>query len=572
MSSKYDAYWQTRLAEVKAAVDRAAEGETTRLNVGGIRQFGQRASWYGVVIVSSQGVLSAQMAHATALGRLVTEAGLADAWPDQEFRFSISQSCVLTVTSGAARGRVATADPLSQAEPMDLPPPSTSARNLSESRQVDVSEACRRIHQLLDSLPYLKDPDQVGFANGLYFFFEEGERSSHASEGRVVRVGNHPRSRGRLVGRLDDHYKTKRDAKDWSVFRRYLGGSLLRRADPNDPCLQPDPGRGHWEHGDQSACDICASVENEVTAYLTSRMRFRVVQVDDRETRNELEKRLIAALAGCPTCTPSPEWLGHFCYQQEVRSSGLWNQQHTTGPRMTEDDMEAFEKQVRGSVSQPSQRFSSSTVDELSDTLLIIPCSSSKQGADVPELPLNRVVDLLPSDEERVLEEGRRLAFERPGVTRNEQFPLEPALAVYTGQPYATSGFRELLLSALDRGMHCLIVSGGYGLLRPEEPINRYSAHLPTQTRSVWTRRLRSLIPSYVERHDIRRVFVGVSRSYASCLPSDFAAEEWWGVPTFDRRIDEGSPMRVVPQRVGRMVVDLLDGMVPGDGWTRVVP
>lgn len=191
----------------------------------------------------------------------------------------------------------------------------------------------------------------------------------------------------------------------------------------------------------------------------------------------------------------------------------------------------------------------------------------SHEGALIGQLPSRRVVDFLPVDMARVLDEGRRLAFERPGVTLDEQSQPEPALAVYTGQPYATPRFRESLVSALDRGPHCLIVSGGNGLVRPEEPIKRYSAHLPTQTRSIWTRRLRLLIPGYVAHNQIRRVLVSVSNSYAACLPRGFAPEEWWGVPAFDRDLDGGSPMQVVPERVGRMLVDLLDrDLAPGDG------
>src|SRR5659263_695293 len=70
------------------------------------------------------------------------------------------------------------------------------------------------------------DPDEVPFNNGLYFFYEEAEKSSHDNLARIVRVGNHPRSQDRLCGRLWDHYSPN---KNFSVFRRLLGGALLRR-------------------------------------------------------------------------------------------------------------------------------------------------------------------------------------------------------------------------------------------------------------------------------------------------------------------------------------------------------
>ena len=76
-------------------------------------------------------------------------------------------------------------------------------------------------------------PSDVPFTTGLYFFYERGEKSDHGTAGRVVRIGNHPHSRNRLIGRLSDHYRTASNAKNGSVFRRYLGGALIRRRDPN---------------------------------------------------------------------------------------------------------------------------------------------------------------------------------------------------------------------------------------------------------------------------------------------------------------------------------------------------
>ena len=139
---------------------------------------------------------------------------------------------------------------------------------------------------------------------------------------------------------------------------------------------------------------------------------------------------------------------------------------------------------------------------------------------------------------------------------------------MYSGQPYATPEFRSLLLEALDQGLHCLIVSGGYGLLRPEEPVHKYKAHMPSQTRGVWAQRLSRLLPSYVNQNGIRKAFVAVSRSYASCLPEGFAETEWWGVPEFDPRIDRGSAMSVVPAKVGGLVVELVrNSMQPSPEW-----
>ncbi len=76
----------------------------------------------------------------------------------------------------------------------------------------DPAEACEKIHSLLAHLPILRSISDVKarchFADGLYFFYELGEESVHAPEGRIVRVGNHPRAAGGLVRRLQNHYRS----------------------------------------------------------------------------------------------------------------------------------------------------------------------------------------------------------------------------------------------------------------------------------------------------------------------------------------------------------------------------
>jgi hypothetical protein len=106
------------------------------------------------------------------------------------------------------------------------------------------------------------DPDEVPFNNGLYFFYEEAEKSSHDNLARIVRVGNHPRSQDRLCGRLWDHYSPN---KNFSVFRRLLGGALLRRENADHPCLKPASGKGHWEKQGDHVCPKCRQLEGRVT-------------------------------------------------------------------------------------------------------------------------------------------------------------------------------------------------------------------------------------------------------------------------------------------------------------------
>jgi hypothetical protein len=165
---------------------------------------------------------------------------------------------------------------------------------------MDPTEVCSQIHTVLARLPRYTEPKEVPFSNGLYFFFESGEDSDHGHP-RITRIGNHPHAQGRLAGRLRDRYTTKRDQKNWSVFRGYLRGALLRREGVVG-CLEPSPGCGHWESGTGLECDECARYEARVTQRLHEDFTFTCVEIEQQDLRNELEKRLIAAVAQCRTC------------------------------------------------------------------------------------------------------------------------------------------------------------------------------------------------------------------------------------------------------------------------------
>jgi hypothetical protein len=289
-----------------------------------------------------------------------------------------------------------------------------------------------------------------------------------------------------------------------------------------------------------------------VSQLLRSRFRFRCVRIDDPDERNRFEARLIASVAACTVCQPSAVWLGRHAYPQVVQRSGLWNSQYVGGNTADADDPFSFRRLV--AASGPSGASGSS----LSDTMLIIPCSSAKAGAEDPGLPVVRIGDLLGPVAAATLEEERKIALERRGTSLDLHSPLRPALAWYTGQPYATPGVRERLVAAINRGVHCLIISGGYGVLRAEEPIHSYGAHLPTQTRSVWARRVPVILQDYVTRNGIRRAITVVSGGYASVLPGALCEEDARYVPTFSRGADSGAALRVVPERVGALVAEVL--------------
>jgi len=454
------------------------------------------------------------MAHAVSLGRIVAASGVCAPWPERTFRFTVTQAGVLAIVMAdrAVRDRVPPTSHHVRHSEIAAAARGDAADRGEDGGHLDPATGCARIHTALAALSCWRQPAAVPFTNGLYFFYEQGEWSPHTPGGRVVRIGNHPRAQDRLVGRLEDHFNSRPGAKNFSVFRRYLGGALLRRQDANGPCLQPAPGQGHWEKQDSRSCPRCAGVERAVSELLSSAFTFRCVRVDDRAERNNFEKWLIATMAACPVCRPSDSWLGRYTYPDLVRSSGLWNVQYIGEQPATDRQLRRFEELTGMTLSGPGNHL------DLSHTLLVIPCSGGKDGVADPGLPLVSVAGLLGTAERQLLEQGRQLAFNRPGTTLNLSSPLRPALAYYTGQPYATEGARDALVEAIRHGLQCLIISAGYGVLRAEEPIHRYNAQM-AQTRSVWARRLPAILADYVRRQHIDRSFVLLSRQYAACVP-----------------------------------------------------
>ena len=57
-------------------------------------------------------------------------------------------------------------------------------------------EACHQIHSALRALPLLGSPAEVPFRDGLYFFYEDGERSEHAADWPSSACGESPAQRG----------------------------------------------------------------------------------------------------------------------------------------------------------------------------------------------------------------------------------------------------------------------------------------------------------------------------------------------------------------------------------------
>lgn len=166
--------------------------------------------------------------------------------------------------------------------------------------------------------------------------------------------------------------------------------------------------------------------------------------------------------------------------------------------------VQASESTDSGALSAPAQ---------LARTLILIPCSGSKSStagsyASCPPI----AGDLPPALAYRLLQ-ARSPVLARAGVDESN---LLPAWRRYTGALYAAA--HETLVRAIEQGLHVLVLSGGYGVVKACEPVGLYSTRLKL---TDWPRGLlEETLVAYAKRHDLQsmRAFVSASTDYCRLI------------------------------------------------------
>lgn len=138
-------------------------------------------------------------------------------------------------------------------------------------------------------------------------------------------------------------------------------------------------------------------------------------------------------------------------------------------------------------------------------TLLLIPCSGRKNPGGAPG-GCPPITDSLPVALTRRLMDARINVLTKAGL---DDRLLMPAWQRYAGTLY-TYAARSLVI-AVNAGLHVLIISGGYGVIRACEMIGNYSTRL---TLSSWPAGLlEDVLCTYAARHRLQRVRAFVSQS-----------------------------------------------------------
>ena len=203
--------------------------------------------------------------------------------------------------------------------------------------------------------------------------------------------------------------------------------------------------------------------------------------------------------------------------------------------------------------------------------LLLFPCSAAKTpGKDSPALKDARVRTLLPK-KARVLLLKTRKEVRTSFIESFHSGTKTKALDLYNGFQYQVSGFKKKVRHAINhQGLHCLILSGGFGLVAAGEPILNYNVSMPQSTK-YWKKVLPLVLAAYVKHHHIKRVFIASSSSYLGALKDPVwrtSAKVWLCEPHVAP--GEGGALIKVPRLTGTAIIDLLQQECkPSSSWKR---
>ncbi|MEG2411514.1 MAG: hypothetical protein RSA29_07395 [Clostridium sp.] len=204
------------------------------------------------------------------------------------------------------------------------------SEHINETRDLSKDEinggSSYELQKLINSLKRYRydEINDIPFDNGIYFFFENGEK--YQGLDRIVRVGTH-RSQGRLRNRLKDHYKHN---KDGSIFRKNIGRAILNYDKDNYLKvwnINFSEQSNVKKYGDIRDIDKEKVLEERISKHLKDKLTFTCIRVDDNSDRARLEDGIISTLNNDETFYPSNEWVGRFSTEIEIRNSGMWLKQ-----------------------------------------------------------------------------------------------------------------------------------------------------------------------------------------------------------------------------------------------------
>lgn len=221
------------------------------------------------------------------------------------------------------------------------------------------------------SFPIIEEEKEQMPKNGIYIFFEEGEKYGNLD--RIVRVGTHT-GEGELFSRLNQHGSGK---KDRSIFRKNIGRCFLN-SKKNDYLKVWNYDLTSKENQEKYADQVDASLENDlenqITKYFNENLSFSVFEVNTEKERLFWEEKIIASLAKGykENAVKSDSWLGNQSPSSIISEMCLWQEEGTDKAPLTEQELEQLTRLIfpnKNENDTPANAVSQEWFDKLEDNI-----------------------------------------------------------------------------------------------------------------------------------------------------------------------------------------------------------
>jgi hypothetical protein len=224
----------------------------------------------------------------------------------------------------------------------------------------EMSEKCNQLHLWFNGLK--RHTFCNGYAdqipqNGIYIIFEKGEKAHYAD--RIVRIGTHnigSRGNSTLEDRLEQHISPN----GLSVFRNKIGDALINKSRGEGSSFWSEEdlidwnkswGKGvprrHIRFQQRSRSIQFEEADRLISEYIRENISFVCIEIDKKDDRKLIEKRLISTVSNCTECQQSVHWLGNYSTKEKVRKSGLWQENELWKSDFSDAEFGRFEGIVR---------------------------------------------------------------------------------------------------------------------------------------------------------------------------------------------------------------------------------
>lgn len=210
---------------------------------------------------------------------------------------------------------------------------------------------CYRLHSLFNSLPRytIDNIDDIPFKNGIYIFFQKGERYYHFD--RIVRVGTDT-GENQLISRMRQHFLNEN--KDRSIFRKNIGRAFLMKDD--DSLID------YWNidltsrknkaiYYDIDKTNRCKLLEKQISEFMKANFSFVVFSLNNKDDRLRFEEAIISTLFNSNDFIASSDWLGNYVPATKgnhVKESRMWLSQGIHAKPVTEEELALLFQICRG--------------------------------------------------------------------------------------------------------------------------------------------------------------------------------------------------------------------------------